>query len=234
MWATPSISSAETTQDRQRARHLFEQGMAAAEDEDYEGAIEALRESQEIYPLSGTLLNLALFQDRAGRRLEAHRSFSELIFRYGDEISGGARSQVNVRIRELDASLARVEVVTEPPGAMIRIDGEEQGTTPLPVPLVLEPGAYVVEARLDGFESEQETVDLSAGEMSRVELILSPRSEEPSNPRGSPSSEARRSFWRGPWPWIIGGIILAGSAAAVLGVTLSNDEPDPDWTLRVP
>lgn len=225
-WSSPLTARAESVD---AARERFEEGMAAAEAGDDLAAIEALTESYELSPRPVTLLNLAIFQDRAGRRPDAYRSFSELLSQYGSEISDETRARVTERVEALEDELARVEVETDPTGAMVLVDGEERGRSPLV--LVLEPGRYRFEARLDDREPVSSSRQVRAGEVLRVDLSLPGR---PSTPTPTPTEPSPGGFWHGPWPWVIGSVVLAGILAVVLGVTLTDEEPVPDWTLRVP
>ena len=49
-------------------------------------------------------------------------------------------------------------------------------------------------------------------------------SDEDEEPR-----RERRSFWRGPWPWVIGGLILSASAAGLTVGLWPDDDLDTDW-----
>lgn len=164
-------------EDHARARQLFERGVAAARAEDFGAAIDAFVESYGLYPHPGTLLNLGLYQIRAGRRVEAHETLSTLVGRWGEVISDLARDEVGQRLRELEAALAFVTISTSPPGAVVSLDGVEFGPAPLPAPIAREPGPCSVEARLEGHEPAAETLLLRAGERSAVSLVLAPISD---------------------------------------------------------
>lgn len=174
--AWPAAAQAEEApaDDQARARQLFEQGVDAARAEDLGAAIDAFVESYALYPHPGTLLNLGLYQLRAGRRVDAHATLSTLVDRWGDVISDRARAEVGERLLELEAALAFVTVSTSPPGAVVSLDGVELGPTPLPGPIAREPGPCTVEARLEGHEPAAETLPLRAGERSTVSLVLAP------------------------------------------------------------
>jgi hypothetical protein len=174
--AWPAAASGEeaASGDQARARQLFEQGVAAARAEDLGAAIDAFVESYALYPHPGTLLNLGLYQIRAGRRVDAHATLSALMERWGEVISDLARDEVGQRLRELEAALAFVTISTSPPGAAVSLDGVELGRTPLAAPIPREPGPCTVEARLEGHEPATETLDLRAGERSTVSLVLAP------------------------------------------------------------
>jgi hypothetical protein len=178
--AWPATARGEaSSEDQARARQLFEEGVAAARGEDYEAAIAAFVESFDLYPHPGTLLNLGLYQMRAGRRVDAYSTLSALMTSYGGVISDRARGEVGQRLHELEAALALVTITTNPAGALVLVDEVELGRTPLDAPLAREPGPCSVEARLEGHQTATGTIELRAGERPTVALALDPILAEP-------------------------------------------------------
>jgi tetratricopeptide (TPR) repeat protein len=59
-----------------------------------------------------------------------------------------------------------LEVVTAPPGAVVRVDNVEVGVSPVQV--LLSRGAHAVKARLEGYEEAAEVVDLAGNTRSVV------------------------------------------------------------------
>lgn len=228
------------TDGRARAQALFEQGVSAAAAGDHQTALERFDESYRLFAHPGTLANLAIYQEGQGRLVDAYLSNRELLERFGGVISGEARDQARVRLARLAASLALVEVSSDPPGARVILDGEPLGTAPLDHPVPVEPGAHTLEARLAGHEAATIELDLAAGQREPVVLVLRPaRGEAPEQPIEAPSGgevdltevldvtdeageaggeDEPRGFWRGPWPWVIGGLVLAAGAASIVGV----------------
>ncbi len=76
-------------------------------------------------------------------------------------------------VAKLDAATrapARVLVQTDPPGAMILVDGDEVGLSPREVEL--SPGSHQLTAKAAGYASAMRTVTAVAGVQERVELRL--------------------------------------------------------------
>jgi len=73
------------------------------------------------------------------------------------------------------AASATVRVHTVPPGASVRINGQDRG--PSDSDLELEAGDYQVEASLPGYDTAQTTFSLKARESKTVELTLHPAVE---------------------------------------------------------
>ena len=259
--AWSQVALAQNEDDQARAQELFERGVAAARDADFPAAVEAFRRSFDLYPHPGTMLNLGLYLIDAGERVEAHATIRDLLDRYGTVISQQAREEMTQRLETLEAALARVSVESDPSGATLVVDGRERGVTPTAEPLVLEPGEHAFEARLEGREPASTSRDLAAGELVTMVLTFAPVSSGPApvlvvesgtegalvtvgggEPEPAPlrlelepdaAEPERRSFWRGPWPWVVAGALLLGAVGVTLGVTLPEDEPQPDWTMRV-
>lgn len=71
------------------------------------------------------------------------------------------------------ASLSeRLQIRTTPPGAVVFINDEQVGTTPYSSDL--ETGAYAVELRLDGYETQSREVAIVAGEPRILQVELQP------------------------------------------------------------
>ena len=114
-------------------------------------------------------------------------------------------------------------------GATVTID--DRPPVPAPARQEVEAGEHQVRVVASGYRSYTEIAVVASGDESRllVDLELAETEETPT------STSERRGFWRGPWPWIIGGVILAGAGAAVIGVAASGDEePNADWRMSVP
>lgn len=97
---------------------------------------------------------------RPGRhRIEfrAERFLAEL--REIDVEGGGARQSLAV---ELTPSWAPVDIVTEPAGATVLVDGEPAGTTP--ATLEIEAGEHEIEVRLAGYNAWQSKIDVTANQ----------------------------------------------------------------------
>lgn len=214
------------------ARELFEAGLAAAERGDPGAAVDLFQRSYELFPHPGTLLNVALYRREAGRPLGAYQAFTELLERFGPVISAETRERARTHLSELEEELATVEVATDPPGATLRLDDREVGVTPLPEPLRLEPGDYRLEARLEGYEPTGLTLELTAGLNPLVELTLREIPPEAPEPTAPAPDEPERSFWRGPWPWVIGGLLLLGAGVGLTVGLWPDDDPSPVSTLR--
>jgi hypothetical protein len=253
------VGAEEVDGDETQARELFDQGVAARQAGDFVRSTEVFARSYDLSPQPGTLLNLALDEESAGRRPAAYRRYRELLDRFGTVISGRTRDHVRQRVQELEAALASVEVSCASPGARVTVDDESAGTAPLGEALVIEPGTHEIEAALDPFQPALARVDLRPGENPPVCLELrapdppgevgvevdesspiEPDDEHTGQPvpeqaldRSATGDRSRRGFWRGPWPWAIGTILLVAAGAITTTVLWPEEQPEPDGHLRM-
>lgn len=75
---------------------------------------------------------------------------------------------------KLASSAGVVIATTDPPGAVVRIDGAERGTTPVTLSGIT-PGSHSVEISLDGYASVIRSFDNSDGERAELDLELTSR-----------------------------------------------------------
>lgn len=73
----------------------------------------------------------------------------------------------------------------------------------------------------------------SRGEAVRPSADALPSGGEADNGAVSPEQTSeRRPFWRGPWPWIIGGALVLAAGATTAIVLTRPEEQDVDWEVR--
>ena len=90
----------------------------------------------------------------------------------------------NALRRKLDSAVATLPVLvvtTTPPGAWVRVDGEDVGTTPLELPLA--EGAHDIRVSKPGHVAQLRRVTLVAGVQERVALELAPLPDAPRDAR---------------------------------------------------
>lgn len=74
--------------------------------------------------------------------------------------------------KEAGTGTISFEVRTQPPGAVVRVDGKIRGTSNFP--LAVEPGTYQLQATLDGYLPASTSITVTAGAAKPVELTLQP------------------------------------------------------------
>jgi tetratricopeptide (TPR) repeat protein len=92
-----------------------------------------------------------------------------------DRCSDGVVRITNILSRleeDLSQRPARVEVRSDPEGAVVRIDGDERGSTPMEIELL--PGTYEFAVALDTYEPYEETVSLEPAQALVMRITLVP------------------------------------------------------------
>ncbi len=139
-----------------------------------------------------------------------------------EELFDAASDLTATALRKLDAHASVISTLvidSVPPGAIVRIDGAEAGTTPLE--LDVAPGEHVVELSADGYEPLSESVDVERGVHERLRLSM--LAETPPTPTPTPTSaDATGAMGQPRRGRVIAGAVLVGGGLAGLaaGVTL--------------
>jgi hypothetical protein len=94
---------------------------------------------------------------------EGYRSFSKVV-----TVEAGKRASVDANIR-IAPDLGSLRVITNVPGAIVSLDGEDIGVAPA-AKAGLEPGEHTVMARATGYEPVEQSVTVAAGRERVVSL----------------------------------------------------------------
>jgi hypothetical protein len=148
----------------------------------------------------------------------------ETLVRYVEEGRGREPperlAEAEALVAELEAGLAPLVLEVTRDGATVLIDGDTVGASPLVAPVWVEPGAYVVEARQDGFVPARAEVTAEAGRPATIRLDLALAAPPAGDAAGLPVAAAPdEEEWTGlpAWFWIP--VAVAGAAAASAAVT---------------
>jgi hypothetical protein len=170
----------------QEARRMLLSGRTAE-------ACSMLRESLALEAASGTLLNLALCDERLGRTATAfdeYREAAQLARQQGRD----DRAAVAVeRGDSLRPRLARVTVVVPhaPPGLIVECDDGPFKGQSLGVPVALNPGLRRLTVSAPRHRPWTTSLELRDGELRVLEVpALQTGDEEPTRPHGSPEPAA--------------------------------------------
>lgn len=171
---------------REEARRLLREGNAMYERRDYAGALDRYRAAHAKVQSPKILLNIGTTLRHLGRGGEAAEAYELYLLQNRPEVTADKRAQVRVALREIDQKLGkvRVEVTAEGgalEGAVVRVDGEVRGLSPLDRPVRVDPGLHRAEGQREGYESDLQDIDVSAGEerllVLRLKEILPPPPE---------------------------------------------------------
>jgi hypothetical protein len=151
--------------DAALAEALFREGRALMDAEDYAAACPKLRESFAQDETTGTLLALALCQERLGQTASAWANYAEVVSRSKSENRPDREAAAAERHAALEPTLSRLtvlvpEAVRQLPGLTIERDGKPLGAAAWGVGFPVDPGEHVVVVRADDKQQWSQTVTL--------------------------------------------------------------------------
>lgn len=175
MCSAPSWAVAQTpsARDASSAEALFESGRDALNAGDLELACGRFAESLRLDPAPGTLLNLAVCEQRRQRWSAAWQHYRHLLewLDVSDPRNAAAREQ----LQRVEAQLAWVTLVVPPDWpreARVRRHGTTLGAASFGVALPTDPGLVRLEVEAPGHEPRLIVRTLTAGERAEVVLEL--------------------------------------------------------------
>ncbi len=154
----------------------------------------------ETFTLELTLTSVKKAQ-REGSAIETARSEAEIVTRT-------ARAAQKLLQKVLAGRTGRLVVRTREMGALVRVDDQARGTTPLHGPIELPAGPHALSVEKQGFVAFQADVRVEAGKTIEETVLLVP------SPDFVRAYESRQRKLRAG-AWISTGLAVAGLAAAV-------------------
>lgn len=154
--------------DLSAARRHFEQAVALYNDGDYNTALAEFQASYQANPLPAVLYNLGLTQKALFRYAEAIDTLRSYLSQAQPRAE--RRAEVERLLGEMEALLAPVTLVLDPPAAAVLLDG--RSVTLGAAPLRIAAGGHVLEASADGYRPLRREIMVSAGQPLRLRLAL--------------------------------------------------------------
>lgn len=239
--ATPSTDAANAGEQRgstreegdaaARVRQLVRDGEQAFQAGQLERARTLLQQAWALrnsYDIAATIGQIDL---ELGRYAEAATYLRFSLDNFAPTESDSALEHVKQGFAQAKGRVTTLRVKVDRDGAVIRVDGELVGKSPLREVFVT-PATHVVEVELDG-QRAQRTVAGRPGEEVSVQLALGSRGPVRASPAPAASpgtaehdAGAEPLARRNPVPWIIGSVAtLAGVTAGVI-LTVRADETE--------
>jgi hypothetical protein len=210
------------------AESLFQQGRALMERGDYAAACPRLSESYAQDPSTGTLLALALCQERSGKIASAWASYLEVVTRSRREGRADREQAARERVESLEPTLSRLTIEVDAatsslPEIVVTRDGTGVGRGAWGAPTPIDPGEHVVAAAAPGKEKWSTTVSIGAGAETRTITIpaladLPTAGAPPLSAKPDETTPASSPFFTGS-PLQVAGIVVAGVGVLGLGAS---------------
>lgn len=226
------------------ARERFKEGVSYFDKKDFAKARVAFLQAYALKKHPAVLLNLAQSELRSGHEADAAKHFAQYLREHKDA-TDAERQGAETGLTAAKALVGEVSLEVDATGAEVYVDGDLEGSSPLPGSIYLVPGTHQIQAKKDG-KSANGDVTATAGQATSLELKLAapakvagarpgvspteplgevPAAEEPSHPRKGFVS------WVTSTPGaIVGvgltGIGLIGGGAFAFGAKSSYDAAD--------
>jgi tetratricopeptide (TPR) repeat protein len=202
---------------------LLDQGQPAE-------ALRLFREAHAAFPNQRWQYSIGIASQATGRDVEALEAFQIFL-----ENSQGA-PQINVddarkQVEVLRARVAAVRITAREAGAGVLVDGRDVGRTPLPRPVLLEPGEHRFMVRKAEFEPFERVLNVKPGEQTVaaelrriVKVVAPPPAVLVAPPPSAPPAET--PLYQRWWLWTaVGAVVVTG---VVIAVASSSGSKNPD------
>jgi len=153
-------------EDKALSTELFKEGRALLLQGKTAEACAKLAESERLVPATGTLLNLALCNEKLGKTATAYAAFVEARARARRDGQADREKTASEHVAALEPKLSRLTISVPPnvavPALRVFRDGSEVGRAAWGTPMPVDPGEHSVEARGEGFKSWSRTLHIGA------------------------------------------------------------------------
>lgn len=218
--AIAAASTARADSKDDQARVQFDQGIALFEEGKYEQAAIAFERAYELKPSYKILYNIGQAQNQLGHYAATLKAYTHYLAAGGDEIDAKRVKEVKGEIARLNTLVGILIVESETRGAVVYVDDERQGKTPLKSPVFVDLGKHTVVVKRGAEELHREAVKVAGGQ--RVTIRTAAEGDEPAvseepavepSPMTAPQDEGPARVWT----WVAFGV--GGAAAVAAGIT---------------
>lgn len=164
------------------AERLIRRGIELRKAQDDQAALKEFQKAYDLTHAPRAAAQLGLAEQAVGRWEDADGHLSEALRAKSDPWVAKNRAALDEALGTVKEHIGRVEVVGDPPGAEVYVNGRLAGRLPLPDPVTVSAGQVDVEVRAPGHQPAARTVSIIGGQYQRVVLRLA---KEKSNAPGT-------------------------------------------------
>lgn len=168
--ATQAVAFESPEEALDRARRLFEAGVALTQQSRWAEAASLFEQSRAAAQRPRTSFNLALCLQHLGRLVEAERTLVEA---QGAASDAALSRDLDTLLTAVRGALATLTLTVEPVGVAVRVDGARREGVGPTRELRLDPGRHVVDVAAEGFVPEHFELTLGTGERHVRRVALS-------------------------------------------------------------
>jgi hypothetical protein len=174
--------------DARDADQWIRKGIELRKAHDDEGAVREFQKAYDAIHTPRAAGQLGLAEQALGRWEDAEHHVREAIRASDDPWVVKNHATLSDALGFIQTHLGRVEVMGEPAGAEVLVNGRAVGKLPLTEPVTVSAGQVDIELRAQGYPPVQRTVAIVAGQYQRVVLRLA---KEPVAPVAAPEPAPR-------------------------------------------
>jgi len=167
--AAPAPARADDERERE-ARALFREGNRLVKEGDYAGALQMFHSAYARLPNPKILINIGTTLQLLGRSPEAGDTYQRYLA--DPDADPKRRDEVEAALRKIDASIGKLRITVDEPGARVVVDGTTVGESPQTILLRVKVGTHTVVAEKQGIAPAVATIQVAAGEERSVDLRL--------------------------------------------------------------
>lgn len=210
-----------------QAEALIREGIELRRLSDDQAALVKFQAAVNIEASPRAVAQLGLCELAVGRFSHAVEHLTFAMHATKDKWVASKKAILRESLEQAKARVGRVEVVAEPSGAEVFVNGERIGATPLVGPVLTNEGSVDVQVRKEGFEPQSRSLSLKGGQYQKIAITLEPIKPKDLGPAmataEAPSADAdvaahaaaEQPRWIAPTKWALLG-------AAGLGVALGT------------
>jgi hypothetical protein len=171
--AAPGESSAEGSA-RDSAKVRFLRGVDFANRARWDAALAEFMASIELYPTRVARQNAAISLRELGRYAEALEMYRRLMTEFGAKLETDERGAIQTQMDALVGLTGELVIQTGAAGAVVVIDGEQRGTTPLAKSILVNSGTHSLRVFKPDFQPYEGVVVVAGGQTRTLIVSLEP------------------------------------------------------------
>lgn len=204
-----AVAAQEQGHDPTLAQSLFDRARELMDAGDFARACPLFVESQRLDPGGGTLLNIALCHERAGKIATAWAEYGEALSVATRDGRDDRRDQARERMEALRPRLPKIRVLVAKKDVNVTLDGRALPAVSVGLDLPVDPGAHAITATAKGRRSW--STSPSVVEAQLVEVTVPELEADPDAP--APVEEGTRFA---TMSWVLGGVAVAALGTSVV------------------
>ena len=224
----PAVEAAPGNASTQ-AEALIREGIELRRLSDDRAALTKFEAAVKLEASPRAVAQLGLCELAVGRFSQAVEHLTTAMHATKDKWVASKKAILRESLEQAKARVGRVDVVADPAGSDVFINGERVGASPLADAVVTNEGSVDVQVRKEGFEPQSRSLSLKGGQYQKIAITLEPTkptvvaanptftSEAPSDVSSVETAPVERPKWIAPTKWTLLGAAGLGAAVGTYG-----------------